>query len=257
MRHLATMALAWLLASAAHAQVSWTVVVGDVVSIDPVSPGGTCTYGGFTASNDPLLGATQSGTFCFPGNTGPTGATGAQGAQGPQGATGATGSTGATGATGATGSTGAQGPQGPSGASRYMDEADDVVVGVSQISGVPWYWDETGGVWWQMSAFTGAANVDTIGDILYYAGASCTGTIFGRDYGGYNRVYLYENSAGALVKYGPVGSYEHSGTCYGRSGSSCGTVTCPSAATGLVQLGAFPTAPTVSSDPPWRLVGAE
>lgn len=133
------------------ADVSWSSVVGDAISVATISPGGTCTYGGFSVTSDPVLGSTVSSNFCFPGNTGPTGSTGATGATGAAGAsvvgvseppgancttggaaytlsgstsyvcngsvgaTGAAGATGAQGVAGATGSTGATGATGATG----------------------------------------------------------------------------------------------------------------------------------------------
>lgn len=227
----------------ASAQINVSIAGLSSLQVDGIAPGNTCadtvsgtmtcTYGGFYFQATPLLGTATRECQCYPGNTGPTGATGATGAAGSSGATGATG------------------PAGAASGGFYRDSSGEQVIGLYRVDSVPNYWD--GDVWWQVSSSTGLATPDDIGQALRYTGATCSGSVFGSDFGG-NRTYQYRTKMGTLEIWGPVGSFSYAGTCYGWNGSSCTAISCLSGP--LVELAHFTSPPDLSSyDLPLTFVG--
>jgi hypothetical protein len=198
MRNFFAAILVLAFASVASADVGWTVVVGDQIDVVTLSPGATCTYGGISVSNDPLLGATVTGNFCFPGNTGPTGATGA------------TGPTGATGATGA-----------PGLAFEFVDDEGDAVPNTTLFGVDPVYIDAQYRIWDldpQLGLIDEAKCVTN--QPVYYSNFSCTGTPFTAlttD----GRISCRLDKVGDAYWWEPIGSRANISYPYSWNGTSC------------------------------------
>jgi hypothetical protein len=244
MRQLMAILTVLLISGAARADVSWTTVVADQITVASIAPGGTCTYGGFSVTSDPLLGSTVASNFCFPGNTGPTGATGAQGIQGATGATGSTGATGATGAQGpqgATGAAGATGATGPSGASLgYLDADGDPISDVTTLASQPYYWDGEG--FWLLDPELGAlkSNLCSLGNVLLYDGAGCTGDPL-LPYMPSNAIRCAKDGTGASDYYHDGAGYTVGATVYAWNGSTCAATGSPGAVVFAELAGDAPT----------------
>lgn len=258
----AMIAVAVLLAAGgARADVNWSSVVGDAITVATISPGGTCTYGGFSVTMDPVLGSTVSSNFCYPGNTGPTGATGAAGqsiagfSESP-GANCATGGArfydgvgnvyACNGAVGATGSTGSQGPAGQAGADgldgnriTYADNDGDPIPGMFRMDGEAAYWD--GDASWAYDASSGTLQTPTVCSfaVAYYDEAGCSGDPF-LGFESRNLVRCARSGAGANTYWRQSAGYTPGGSCWAWNGSSCASTGCPGASALVVSAGSAP-----------------